>query len=116
MSDGCSVPDWMVPIKAYFETPVARQVCEHHDHAYYLGGPPEWRLLVDAEWLARIVRRCVLPGEMPLKIAERGYTAIRIFGGPHWRKPWSWAFGGCVWCYSDRPAEEQLRPVATNHA
>jgi len=91
-SDGCSIPSLLVSV--FPITPEQRKACERHDEKYYYGGTREDRLIADATLLIEWVKAGMLAEQ-----ALSGFEAIRYGGGPEWRKPYSWAFGGKRFVY-----------------
>ena len=113
-SDGCSVfavlPRWIRQpmqrklIRFLAGQPAAARAaiaaCGRHDEEYYYGGSRGYRKSAD-ERLRTGWRRAGLPRWF----VAIGIRAIRVFGGPGWRRQHvSWAFGGGRFRYDDEPA------------
>jgi hypothetical protein len=93
-SDGCS----FAPIAS---ATACRACCVRHDEAYYYGGGKADRRRADEQFLV-----CLVGRGMPSALAEVYYRAVRIGGAPRLHIPRvSWAFGGQVFRYTERPAE-----------
>lgn len=100
MSDGCTIPKHAIPFFAVTKADTA--CCVVHDRAYYFGGSERARYEADSD-----LATCWLHAGMGGAQVTLGYTAVRVGGGPYGRQPYSWAFGGNRFVYSDQPAREQ---------
>lgn len=93
MSDGCS----FAPIAD--SIPGCHGCCVRHDEAYYYGGSKADRLAAD-----NALKACWIANGMARWRAEWRYRRVRILGVPWLRiKGVSWAFGGDVFKYTDKP-------------
>jgi len=90
MSDGCTG----VPLLN--ADPAAHACCVRHDERYYYGGTRADRLAAD-----RALYSCLRSHGIPRWRAWVVYVNVRVFGGPDARAPWSWAFGGGVFRYTE---------------
>jgi hypothetical protein len=98
MSDGCSGAPLLSAL------PKACRCCVRHDRAYYYGGSEEDRLTADKAFLA-----CLLAAGAPWWRARGAYQMVRWFGGPDRRVHGvSWAFGGHIFAYTEKPAEATI--------
>lgn len=95
-SDGCSVPRWLrlvVPM----ETVEQRRECLRHDEAYYYGGTAFRRAVADH----MLYTGLVVHG-MSRPQAWLYWLAVRLFGGPSWKREGvSWAWGGSRFVYDE---------------
>ena len=99
MSDGCSVPSIAKPF--LLRSAEAKAACVRHDRAYYFGGSRLDRLKADCEFDLDVL------ASPDAEQAEMVFNAVRIFGGPHFRKAGvSWAFGGERFFYEAPPGWE----------
>ncbi len=92
MSDGCSVPTWLldyVPLLAQV-CAVARDICVAHDRAYYEGGTEEDRERAD------LALRDALEPRIGAWLALEFYNAVRLCGGSHWGTGRTWD-GRALW-------------------
>lgn len=92
MSDGCT------GALLLDKTPGAHLCCLQHDKAYYYGGSEQDRQIADATLRADLVKAGV-----PEWRAEVVYQIVRVTGAPWLHLPWSWAFGGKVFRYTEEP-------------
>ena len=99
LSDGCS---WAPLLTAQ---PKARACCLVHDERYYYGGSRTDRYVADVRF-----RECLRAAGVSWWEAWTAFYLIRWNGGPNNRSTYvSWAFGGEVFAYTERPAQ----PVET---
>jgi hypothetical protein len=92
MSDGCTGAPFLDVC------PEAHACCVRHDERYYYGGSKADRRRADQAFYT-----CLRAIGIPLWRAQASYRFIRWFGGPDGRQPWSWAYGGGVFAYTEAP-------------
>jgi hypothetical protein len=100
MSDGCSIPAALRPF--FPKTEAVRVFCLQHDERYYYGGSRADRLRADLAFALALVNVGV-----SAETVEKMFAGVRMFGGPAGRQPYSWAFGGKVYAYTDKPASAE---------
>ncbi|KKM76690.1 hypothetical protein LCGC14_1377630 [marine sediment metagenome] len=93
MSDGCS----SAPDHGWWGN--HRWACVAHDREYYYGGSARRRRRADQTF-----RDNLRAAGMPGVIAWIYYLAVRAFGHPRFKRPYSWAFGAARYRYDEYPA------------